>query len=189
MHSNLALVALGSNQTSDWGNPAACLTRALAQIQPLASGDLRISRFYRTPAFPAGAGPDFINAAVAFDCTMTATDLLAALHQIEAAAGRLRTIRWGQRVLDLDLIALGAQICPNAATQAHWRNLAPHAQANSAPQNLILPHPRLQDRGFVLIPLADIAPDWRHPLRDTTVAQMAAALPDSDRASIVPIPA
>lgn len=189
MHSNLALVALGSNQAADWGDPASCLTEAIARISPLAAGNLRISPFYRTPAFPAGAGPDFVNAAIAFSCTRPAEDLLAALHQIEAAAGRLRTIRWGQRVLDLDLIALGAQVCPDAQGQAHWRNLAPEAQQISAPPSLILPHPRMQDRGFVLIPLADIAPDWRHPLLNTTVAQMAAALPDSDRANIVPIQA
>jgi 2-amino-4-hydroxy-6-hydroxymethyldihydropteridine diphosphokinase len=64
--------------------------------------------------------------------------------------------------------------------------LPPEDQARLAPDRLILPHPRLQDRAFVLVPLADVAPDWRHPLSGLSVDQMLQALPAEDVAAVVP---
>ena len=91
------------------------------------------------------------------------------------------------RTLDLDLLALGDSVVPDEATQTAWRDLPAEEQPRRTPDRLILPHPRLQDRGFVLIPLADIAPDWRHPLTGQTVAQMRDALTPAQTAGIVPI--
>jgi 2-amino-4-hydroxy-6-hydroxymethyldihydropteridine diphosphokinase len=91
------------------------------------------------------------------------------------------------RTLDLDLLALGDSVLPDAAVQDRWRNLPAADQARIAPDQLILPHPRMQDRAFVLIPLADVAPDWCHPLLGLTVAQMVSCLPAEDRAAIAPI--
>ncbi len=93
------------------------------------------------------------------------------------------------RTLDLDLLAFGDSVLPDAATQDHWRGLPGADQSRLAPDQLILPHPRMQDRAFVLVPLADIAPDWRHPLLGLTVAQMVSRLPAQDRAALVPIEA
>jgi 2-amino-4-hydroxy-6-hydroxymethyldihydropteridine diphosphokinase len=76
---------------------------------------------------------------------------------------------------------------PDAAVQTAWRNLALADQKREAPDQLILPHPRLQDRAFVLVPLADVAADWRHPLLGLTIADMLAALPEADRAAMMPL--
>ncbi len=98
--------------------------------------------------------------------------------------GRKRTVRWGARTVDLDLLAVGAEIRPDRATQDHWRNLAPADQAIKAPDQLILPHPRIQDRAFVLVPLADIAPDWVHPILGKTVLEMLNDLPEADKEDV-----
>lgn len=182
----LALIALGSNAYSTWGNPTETVQKAMKLLQPLAISPVRPSRFYQTPAFPAGTGPDFVNLACAFFTPIPSTDLLAGLHRIEAQAGRTRDHRWGQRTLDLDLIGLGQNVLPDAAVHAYWRDLPLAAQARIAPETLILPHPRVQDRAFVLVPLADIAPDWRHPLLDLSVTEMLTAVPAADRACVVP---
>lgn len=101
--------------------------------------------------------------------------------------GRTRGVRWGTRTLDLDLIACGDAVLPDLTTYLHWRDLPLEAQMQAAPQELILPHPRMQDRAFVLVPMADIAPDWVHPVLDRSVRQMLAALPAAACAEITPL--
>lgn len=114
---------------------------------------------------------------------MDASALLALLHRAEAEFGRVRMTRWAGRTLDIDLLALGDSVLPDAETQTRWRNLPPADQQRKTPEEVILPHPRLQDRAFVLVPLADVAPDWRHPLLGLTVLEMRAALDPADVAA------
>lgn len=146
-----------------------------------------VSRFFTTPSFPAGTGPDYVNAAVRVQTDLPQEACLAALHEIEAGFGRERVQRWGMRTLDLDLLAMDRAIAPDAATQTRWRDLAAEQQSRVAPDRLILPHPRLQDRGFVLVPLADIAPRWVHPLLQRSVRALLAARPAAELAQIRPI--
>jgi 2-amino-4-hydroxy-6-hydroxymethyldihydropteridine diphosphokinase len=184
-----ALIALGANLALDGMPPEGTLRAALAALDDESVTVGRVSQFYRTPCFPAGAGPDYVNAAARLDLSgkVDATAVLARLHAVEHRFGRTRGVRWGGRTLDLDLLALDDSVLPDAATQDRWRNLPPADQALATPDRLILPHPRLQDRAFVLVPLADVAPDWVHPRLGADVATLLARLPAPDRAAVTPL--
>lgn len=182
------LIAVGSNLPSQVGSVADSIAVALELLAAEKAVELVAqSRFFQTPAYPAGAGPDFVNAAVSVATSLAPDQLLLRLHRIEAKLGRSRTTRWEARVLDLDLLACGDTVLPDRALLEHWMTMPETEQATAAPDQLILPHPRLQDRAFVLVPLADIAPDWRHPTLGKTVREMLAALPDSALDGITPL--
>lgn len=186
-NSSLYLTALGGNLTSSAGSPAETLAAALIAL-PTSAGRIRaVSRFFQTPAFPPGAGPDYVNAAAIIQSDLEPAALLAELHRIEAMFARERRERWGQRTLDLDLLARGDTVLPDVETFAAWHDLPPEKQRHAAPDRLILPHPRLHERGFVLIPLNDIAPHWVHPVLNCTVSEMCGALPDDARKGVEPI--
>lgn len=147
----LAAIGLGANL----GDAAATLRDALAEIARLPGIELlRASRLYRTPAWGRTEQPDFINAVALVDTTMPARELLDALLAIERSFGRVRLDgeRWGPRTLDLDLIDYHGLI---------RRDPPP-----------VLPHPGIAERIFVLAPIAEIAPDWRHPETGLTAAAM-----------------
>ena len=148
---------------------------------------MHVSRFWRTPAVPLGSGPDFVNAALLAQSDLAPQAILARLHDIEARAGRVRGQRWGARVIDLDLLVVGDLVLPDPEVFGRWQRLDPAAQAQQAPDGLVLPHPRLQDRAFVLAPLREIAPDWRHPVLQLTVAEMHDALPAAAFAGMTPL--
>lgn len=113
------------------------------------------SSLYGSPAWPNPADPPFVNAALGLLSAPPPATLLAALHGIEAAFGRRRALKNAPRTLDLDLLAYGG-----------LRSDGP----------LLLPHPGLESRDFVLAPLAEIAPDFRSPASGRTIAGLLAAL-------------
>ncbi|MCW1932132.1 2-amino-4-hydroxy-6-hydroxymethyldihydropteridine diphosphokinase [Pararhodobacter zhoushanensis] len=186
-HRNPFLLALGSNMSHDMTSNTNLLNDAIDKIKRAGVVTLRRSRSFATPAFPAGAGPDFANACLLVESDLTPEALLALLHQIEAEMGRVRIKRWGQRVIDIDLLAAGGQVLPDRDTVEHWMALPPEHQARVAPEQLIVPHPRLHQRGFVLVPLAEVAPDWVHPLTGQSVRTMLEALDPAEIAEIRPI--
>jgi len=186
-NNNGSLVALGANLAPDRADNAATLRRALDLLAATLGAPLAVSRFWATPAWPPGSGPEFVNAVAAFASSQSPEATLAAMHRAEARLGRQRRRRWGPRAIDLDLLAQGAGVRPDAATLARWMDLDPAAQAARAPDRLILPHPRLHQRAFVLVPLAEVAPGWTHPRLGLTAAQMAAALDPADLAAMTPL--
>ncbi|WP_185962073.1 2-amino-4-hydroxy-6-hydroxymethyldihydropteridine diphosphokinase [Palleronia caenipelagi] len=173
------MLAFGSNKFDDHHSAVKIIANSLTSIAQNLGFVQALSKFYKTPAFPAGSGPDFVNAAAVLQTNYPSAALLHELHDVEAGLGRERMRRWGARTLDIDLIACGDQIRPSAAVHERWRTLDLESQMREAPSELILPHPRLQDRAFVLLPLCDIAPAWRHPVLGQTVKEMLDSLPAS----------
>ncbi len=181
-------VAFGANLCRGTDGPGATLEAALARLAATPGMTFRArAGWYASPAYPPGAGPDFVNGVAAFATRLSPEDTLARLHEVEAALGRVRGARWGPRVVDLDLLAHGATVRPDSPTQADWAALGPSDAAGRMPEGLILPHPRLAERAFVLLPWAEIAPSWRHPLTGRSVAEMAAALPAEEVAATRPL--
>ena len=182
-----ALIALGGNLPWNGQSPRETIIKAIEAIWQAFGGTGVTSRLYGTPAFPAGSGPDYVNAAILVTLrhNALAEEVLVKLHEIEGRFGRQRLQRWGMRSLDLDLLAMGDLVQPDLATWQHWHDLPAAEQTRQTPPGLILPHPRLQDRAFVLVPLADVAPDWCHPILGRTVRQMRDALPKADIEQVV----
>jgi 2-amino-4-hydroxy-6-hydroxymethyldihydropteridine diphosphokinase len=162
----MILIALGANIASQAGNPAQTLHAALDALAQKDVNIALVSQFYRTPAWPDPADPPFVNAVCRAVTALAPAALLERLHGIEACFGRIRTTPNAPRSLDLDLLDYDGLI-------------------QDGPP--VLPHPRLGERAFVLVPLKDVAPGWRHPVTGRTVEALLAAIPAADRAAIRPI--
>ncbi len=149
-----AHIGLGSNL----GDRAAMLAAA---VDALAQGaDVRaVSSVYETAPWGRLDQPPFLNCCVAIDTPLAADALLARLKDIEAELGRTRGLRWGPRAIDLDLLLYGGSVIRTPA--------------------LAVPHPRILERAFVLVPLAEIAPDALVPGAGLRVREALAALPRS----------
>ncbi len=184
---SLALVAVGSNEKMVQLDVTSIVSSAI-HLSVEALGVIRVkSRLFRTPAFPSGSGPDFVNAAFSVETNLDANSILERLHEVENEFGRERKARWSSRTLDLDLIALDDVVLPDRQIQRDWVELPLEQQVVQMPTELILPHPRLQDRAFVLVPLLEVAPDWVHPVTGETVRQMHDALPEKLRQEVQPL--
>ena len=165
-------VAFGSNVFSKLGSPLETIHQAMEDIQTSEFELLFTSNLYETAAYPKDSGPDFINCCSVYRTKLNAFDTLLHLHKIEKSFGRIRNKRWGPRMIDLDLIYFDKLIYPNKEVVEEWMVLSKEKQMKSWPTEMILPHPRLQDRAFVLVPMSDIDPNWKHPILKNTVSEM-----------------
>lgn len=145
-------VALGANIPSSVGPPAVTLRRALDVFAKHGITVVAVSRFYETPAWPDASQPPYVNAVAEVQTKLLPGELLRQLLAIERAFGRERKAKWENRPLDLDLLDYGGLVSEAA--------------------HLSLPHPAMHERAFVLKPLADVAPDWRHPDTGLSVSRM-----------------
>ena len=158
-------LGLGSNL----GDRGGRIREAVTEIGRVIGTVTAVSRLYQTAPWGASAVPTFpyVNAAVVCETGLSPERLLVALQAIETAGGRTRSVPNAPRTLDIDLLFYGSATL-------------------DTPQ-LTLPHPRLHLRRFVLAPLAEIAPDWRHPVLDATVAELLRDC--DDRLAVAPLDA
>jgi len=154
MYDSAVLIALGSNLAGGFGSSKALLTAALEGFGPAGLQVIERSSWWRSASWPDPAMPDYLNAIVIVETPLTPAEVLRALQGVEARFGRTRAAANAPRTLDLDLIAHGRTILTLG--------------------DLILPHPRAAERRFVMGPLAQIAPDWVHPVLGESAAALAA---------------
>ena len=160
----MILIGLGANlPTGRYGPPERGLASALRHLAKVGVSTVRRSRWYRSAPVPASDQPWYVNGVAAVETALSPQTLLAHLLETEIAFGRERRALWEARVLDLDLLDFDGQVMRQAQTIGE--------------PALHIPHPRMAERAFVLLPLAEVAPDWRHPETGFGLAQLIAALP------------
>lgn len=163
----MILIGIGGNlESSRFGPPRDTLIAALAALTEKRIRVLTRSGLYRTEPVPRSDQPWFLNAVVSVATELGAKDLLTRLQATESQFGRIRAEANAPRIVDLDILDYEGEVIDTTS--------------------LVLPHPRLHERRFVLVPIAEIAPDWRHPILGLTAAQMLARL--SPGQQIEPLP-
>lgn len=158
----MIFIGLGANLPGPWGTPAEAIARACARLAECGVAVRARSRLYDSAPWPPSEQARYVNAVARIETALSPALLLELLHRIEREAGRVRGVPDAARTLDLDLLDYDGRV-------------------EAGPP--VLPHPRLQERGFVLSPLAELAPEWRHPVSGLGVATLLARLDPAARAT------
>jgi 2-amino-4-hydroxy-6-hydroxymethyldihydropteridine diphosphokinase len=161
-------IAIGANIPGTWGAPSDTIERVRMELERCGLTIVARSSLYRTPPVGRTAQPRFLNAVLGVRGSIAPAALLRLLKQLEARAGRRANGRWGPRPLDMDILDFGGRMIGRPA-------------AARIAGTLVLPHPELTRRGFVLVPLAEVAPGWRHPRLNVSAATLLKRAPGLTR--------
>ena len=181
------LVAFGANISGPFGSPAETLSCALEEFSQENFLIKKKSRFYSSLAFPDPQKPAYLNGCVQIFTNCSSKGVLNGLKRIEKKMGRQQNYRWSSRICDLDLLSFENEVTPNIEVFTSWYKMPLENQILKKPDELLLPHPRIQDRAFVLKPLLEFAAGWTHPVLNMTVREMFDSLTELERASVTPI--
>jgi len=162
--SRKAVIGLGANFSGAWGAPAETIARALVELGRARIRVTAASAVYVTAALGRTRQPPYVNAVALLDTPLSPDALLRVVKTIERRSGRRGGRPWGPRTLDIDILDYGGQV-------RLWRRER-GAFRDAGPRPLILPHPLAHERPFVLRPLLDIAPEWRHPALKKSVREL-----------------
>lgn len=158
---NGVYIGLGANLPHpEYGSPRQTLEAALAELGRRGVPLVGLSPWYLTAPVPVSDQPWYLNAVAEMGTDLPADRLLALLHEVEEVFGRVRSVPNAARHIDLDLLDFRGEL------------------SSGGPGRATLPHPRLGGRAFVLRPLADLAPGWRHPATGRPVEELVAGLPE-----------
>jgi len=166
------LIALGSNLEKQNLSKLEIINTALGYFSHVNIILIKLSSFWESRSYPDRSQPNFINAVTEVHSELNPYQILHELKIIEKKMGRKNKTRWGNRVLDLDIIGSGSTILPNNSEFNKWLKMPLQKQIKIQPNELILPHPRIQDRLFVLKPLDEVDPLWTHPVLNKTPLEL-----------------
>jgi 2-amino-4-hydroxy-6-hydroxymethyldihydropteridine diphosphokinase len=167
----ILLLALGSNVAGPWGEPKATLQRTLRELEREGIEIIRTSNLYVTQPLGDTPQPRYLNAVLHAKAAVAPGQLLRLLKRIERRAGRTATRAMAPRPLDIDILDYGGR-------RLGW---PPRPRQRGS---LVLPHPEMHVRAFVLAPLQEVAPAWRHPVLGRSVKELLTRLPAAERAGV-----
>ena len=167
----MIFLGLGSNLSSKFGDRFTNINLAIAFLEEYGIKVIKKSSFYETPSYPNKKNPKFINIDILIETILTPIDLMSVLIFIEKKLGRKRNKKNDPRTCDIDIIDFNGQIM-----SLMYNNL-----------NLTLPHKELTTRNFILFPLHEISPKWKHPKTKEIISDLVQKLSEDDKNSILKI--
>lgn len=171
------VIGLGANSPGVWGTPAETIAHALAEMRRARIDVVAVSPLYATAPVGSARQSSYVNAVALLDTSLSPEALLRAVKAIERRSGRRGGRPWGPRTLDIDIIDYKGQI-------RFWRRgRAAFAEPGARP--LTLPHPLAHERAFVLRPLIDLAPDWRHPVLGKSARELWRQAPKRGQGAVI----